>query len=560
MNKASNSARNVDAMYEVGARRLSLEVRKSLSMPMLIVDDSESYPESSKCPSLRCKLSTYMHRKAKSTISLCVGIVLCTFVLSVLTFALDLWKVSEAPRLLVSFPYKLRNHTSFVKPSDVVPDRRPEMIVTREEEAALEGMGVLYRKGKCGMPQIVVAHLSETTTAEDLKLFLRGMHRSGLLASADLVLLFPWQPLPRFFAKVIRDEERYFQRLLAQHHKAGTRRPTESVPESKLSIFNSDAYTKPLSVSDFGKGRQESVWGASGARNDSASTESKDDGVHYGAVIGFDMQELDPDDAFSGFLDRPSANLRRWVCYQILLGMVRNRYRHAMLTQVRGTFFLKNVLAPLKRRDPSLHLYHTGRRWADVHSSPQSLYNVFSPSSEANATTGVIESVYGKKFWNSLEEEDRARKVISTGLIVGGIRPVRSVAMAMATEIVRVALLRKTRDAFNPEAVLSFLVHKSSVLGKKVASHLQVHDSGMSPVNLLPGPPRGDDFNDFFRREDSRFAVLHGFKNEGVTERRREKILKSLWQDICNSQNDVEIYTDCYSAVSAPEIYSKLSS
>nr|PNR53243.1 hypothetical protein PHYPA_009619 [Physcomitrium patens] len=133
-------------MYKVGAKRLSMEVQKSFSMPMLIVDHSELYSESSTCPSLRCKLSMYLHRKAKSAISLCVGIVLCAVVLSVLTFALDLWKVSEAPRLLVSFPCRLWNYALLVKPGDVVAGRRPEMIVMREEEAALEGKGIPTKK------------------------------------------------------------------------------------------------------------------------------------------------------------------------------------------------------------------------------------------------------------------------------------------------------------------------------------------------------------------------------------------------------------------------------
>jgi hypothetical protein len=116
----------------------------------------------------------------------------------------------------------------------------------------------------------------------------------------------------------------------------------------------------------------------------------------------------------------------------------------------------------------------------------------------------------------------------------------------MATEIVRVAMLRKSREPFRVEALLSYLVHKSSVLGRKVASHLQVHESGVSRVNLLPGPPRGRLFDDFFRKTDSRFAVIQGLNNVGTSESRRKKILDSLKKDICRSQNDLEIYSDCY--------------
>jgi hypothetical protein len=118
----------------------------------------------------------------------------------------------------------------------------------------------------------------------------------------------------------------------------------------------------------------------------------------------------------------------------------------------------------------------------------------------------------------------------------------------MATEIVRVALLRQDRVAFRADSpFLSVLVHRSSVLGKRVASHLQVHDSGASLVNLLPGPPRAAPFDDFFRRSDCRFSLLQGLQNGAVSQDRRKKILESLRDDICGSQNDAQIYPDCYS-------------
>lgn len=534
-------------MYEAGARSLSLAGRKSPTMPMPIIDCGDVFPESTKCPSGRCKISACVHRKAKSTLSLCAGIVLCTVVLFILITELDPSKVSEDPRLLVTFPYRLEDHSHLVMPSDEVTEKLPEKNIEREE-AALEGLGVVFRRGTGRMPELVVAHLSEMTVAEDLRLFLRGLHRSGMLARADLVLLFPWRPLPRNFAEIIYEEERYFQKLLDQSLQAEAGEPTEGFRNSKLSIFNSASYTLLLSVTPSRKGPQDSLWGSASAGNVSASAGTKDDGVHFGAIVGFDMQELDAGDALSGFLNSPLAGLRRWVCYQILLGMVRQHYRHALLTEVTGVFILEDIFAPLKKKVTSLHLYYTGKRWADADSSSTLPSNILTPSSEELNATGLMENVYGQRYWNSMDEEDKRRKVISTGVIMGGIRSVRSVTTAMATEIVRVALLRKSREPFNPEAILSFLVHKSSVLGKKVASHLQLHESGMSSVNLLPGPSRGPHFNDFFRRVDTRFAVLQGFKNKGVSESRRTNILQSLRRDLCRSVNDPYIYTDCHSS------------
>lgn len=64
------------------------------------------------------------------------------------------------------------------------------------------------------MQELIVAHLSEDTTSEELRLFLRSLHRSGSTARADVVLLFPSSPMPMAMAKVIHEEEESFQNLL----------------------------------------------------------------------------------------------------------------------------------------------------------------------------------------------------------------------------------------------------------------------------------------------------------------------------------------------------------
>jgi hypothetical protein len=101
---------------------------------------------------------------------------------------------------------------------------------------------------------------------------------------------------------------------------------------------------------------------------------------------------------------------------------------------------------------------------------------------------------------------------------------------------------------------MSFLVHKSSVLGRKVASHLQIHDSGEGSINLVPGPPRSPqaNFDEFFRRPDSRFAVIQGLKNPGVAQKRRDFIINSLHNDICHPQLDSQVYPDCNTVVPLP--------
>lgn len=526
-------------------------VRKSASMAMVVVESEKVATRSG------CKAGTWNHiRKGSSAVWLCSGILFCTVVLFVLVSLDPSRVVSEDPKLLVTFPYRIRDRGRAVVEVEAGDRRRLGEEEDQEEEEevgfpALEGLGMLFRKGKRAMPELVVAHLSETTTVEDLRFFLRGLHRSGMPAQADVVLLFPWRPLPQEYISVIRHEEQNFRRLLAKFRKGAAGESSFG----KLSVFNPGAYGRTMSVLDYGQ-RQESIWGKkqhSGRSNSSTNgdgDDNADEAVHYGAIVGFDMQELDPDDALSGFLDSPSATLRRWVCYQILIGMVRHRYRHVFLTEVTGVFILKDFLTPFKKKDNSLHLYSTGQQWNDS-ASPESPNSPEPPTSAARVGS-IMETVYGDKFWSSMEVEDKSRKVITTSVIIGGVRKVRILAMAMVTEIVRVALLRHPdRAPFRVDApILSFLVHKSSALGKKVGCHLQVHDSGASIVNLLPGPPRTSAFDDFFfsRRSDlTRFSVIQGLHNEALPDVRRNKILDSLRKDICSSQNDIRIYPDCYS-------------
>lgn len=81
---------------------------------------------------------------------------------------------------------------------------------------------------------------------------------------------------------------------------------------------------------------------------------------------------------------------------------------------------------------------------------------------------GMLESVYGKGLWNLLDVEEKCKKVISIGVILGGMWLVCSLIMVMVIEIVCVVLFCKNRMLFNVEIVLSYLVYKSLVLGSKV--------------------------------------------------------------------------------------------
>jgi hypothetical protein len=179
-------------------------------------------------------------------------------------------------------------------------------------------------------------------------------------------------------------------------------------------------------------------------------------------------------------------------------------------------------------------------------------------------SAGLIEEIYGTEIWNGLEKEDRDRKVLSTGIVMGGIRPVRSLANAMATEMVKVALKRKTRQPFHDEALLNFLIIRSSVLRQKVKSHLHImvdsKDLSSSGVHLLlPGSSSSSSNHTsaaavFFQKNGlTRYAIVQGCKAEEIGEERQKEITLALHIDICNSitatattvATSTQVYSDC---------------
>jgi hypothetical protein len=526
---------------------------------------------------------------------------------------------------------------------------------------ALQGMGQLFRRGRWAMSELLIAHLSESTSVEDLRLFLRSLHRSGVPARADVVLLFPWRPLPVGMAAMIDQEDESFRKLLLRSSlqrgdSAISRAPnstssssSSSSSSSIISVFNAAAYWRSAETF-FSAGNRvrvaEPVWGSSNintAHSKSSSSSSstaarkvhKDNWGGWGSVVGFDVQELDPGDTLRGILDDPPAELRRWVCYQILLGTLRHKYRNVLLTEAQGVFVLGDSFAPARRKSGSLFVFaHESRKWSDPASNillspgpPRSADDhqihlqreliepgdhivMMDPSEQQleegeedmsgrlkillldstegkpktgslvmrmlmDSTTssirplvsaGLIEEIYGTEIWNGLEKEDRDRKVLSTGIVMGGIRPVRSLANAMATEMVKVALKRKTRQPFHDEALLNFLIIRSSVLRQKVKSHLHImvdsKDLSSSGVHLLlRGSSSSSSSSNhtsaaavFFQKNGlTRYAIVQGCKAEEIGEERRKEITLALHIDICNSitatattvATSTQVYSDC---------------
>lgn len=81
--------------------------------------------------------------------------------------------------------------------------------------------------------------------------------------------------------------------------------------------------------------------------------------------MGFDVSELNPGDALIGFLDQPPIQLRRWACYQMLLGKVRHKFKHVLLTEVKGVLVLGDAMAVVRKKS-GLYLTTQDWTWSDL--------------------------------------------------------------------------------------------------------------------------------------------------------------------------------------------------
>ncbi|CAM6111498.1 unnamed protein product [Calypogeia fissa] len=489
----------------------------------------------------------------------------------------------------------------------------------RQKAGALQGMGITFRTGTRVMTELIIAHLAEETTAEELRMFLRTLHRSGATARADVVLLFPWS-LTSEITRVIDEEDRSFQELILErqatappHTKKVPKqsdggepekgRAQDSVAETtnqqQLSAFPSANFTiSPFNAKAFWKSREERkasrgdmVWDNSTV-NEISDIMAAVDWADWGSIVGFEMQDLDQDEVLKGFIEDPPAQIRRWICYQLLLGMMKSRYRIVLLTEVRGVFILRDVLAAARKKafGQGINLYGKNLSWEDVHearkerlerlsaegnmdgSSSTSLQNqVTSGTSMANRKMGssqkpdldagivpkgsekakdqagrlerhFIEEVYGNDVWKFLDKEDKGRATLSSGFILGTMKPMRHFSSAILTEIASLALKRKNRRPFHDEAVLNHLVQKSSVLTRKATGKLHLLSNNDAPIHSLPGSRQGS----FFFREDGHgFAALTGLNEELMADDKRAAIVQSIRDEICSSRADSWAYRDC---------------
>ena len=135
------------------------------------------------------------------------------------------------------------------------------------------------------MHDLVVAHVASDTTVEDLRLFMRLLHRSGVTFRSDVVLLFNSPSSVTRLTHMIEEENVSFLKLVDVHRNSNSANKNDSVLGFNLTRFMKKQSKKAVS---------EPIWGKKKHRvNDSAlneTTESTE--LTHGSVVGFDGAEL----------------------------------------------------------------------------------------------------------------------------------------------------------------------------------------------------------------------------------------------------------------------------
>ncbi|XP_010269769.1 PREDICTED: uncharacterized protein LOC104606327 [Nelumbo nucifera] len=408
--------------------------------------------------SSRCGNHNLLINKAQSTMSICALIVfftllvftLCTF--EPTTNAINsLSQPSTRPprRWLAENSKDYQRYMSRKKRSSLSSSwfgtlwkggvRNQNSSLASDSSIALQRMGTLFRRGTRAMSDLVVAHVKEDVTDDELRLFMRTLHRSGLTARSDVVLVFPSLSLastpgiPSNFSSVIREENESFLRLVRHFRGNKSSTPGSVVGFDVTQFVKSDKKQKQAA---------EPLWGRRTHGNYSGpEAGGGEDELSWGSVVGFDAAELDPENSLAGFLDHVPMALRRWACYPMLLGRVRRNFKHLMLVDVKNVLVLGDALSRVRNRNS------------------ETVYL------SATATTENAHGKHGRR--NSEKTQSRNQKdskLLNPEVIMGGTRGVRRLSNAMLTAIVRVSMQQKSKASVSESGLLNQLVQNGLLL------------------------------------------------------------------------------------------------
>ncbi|XP_073299998.1 uncharacterized protein [Primulina huaijiensis] len=346
---------------------------------------------------------------------------------------------------------------------------------------ALQGMGTLYRRGTRAMNDLIVAHAVESLTSHEFRLFLRLLQRSGTTSKSDLLFVFPSKS--SVFDRAIREEIDYFMKLVDQYNTNTTLSNNYS---SSFSSFKSTHFVKKI---DKSKHTGEPIWGRRTRSNLSEVDSAESRRLSYGSVVGFDVEELDPENSLSGFLDHIPMSLRRWACYPMILGRVRRNFKHVTLVDMKEVLLLDDPFDKIRG------------------TAMDSVLVITQSSNEK----------HGRRNLN------KAQKLVTPTIIIGGDRGVRRLSDLMLTEIVRTSIQKKRRNSETESALFNQLVVNPFVLQKvKLIASTESIPESISKAN-------------------------HGMvKRRGNANVDVNYILMKL---ICSFQVESTVYSDCYTYV-----------
>ncbi|CAN0890436.1 hypothetical protein LINGRAHAP2_LOCUS16428 [Linum grandiflorum] len=359
-------------------------------------------------------------------------------------------------------------------------------------------MGQLYRRGTRSMSDLLVGHVAEDTTVEEFRLFLRLLHRSGVTSRTDVVFLFPSSDFRSGFESVILEENDSFSKLIHQHL---------TLTASSWSRFDATRFVRRRSINKETP-VEPTLWGKKIRLNstttiDSDATNKTDGGgestrLSYGSVVGFEANELDPENALNGFLQNPPMSLRRWACYPMLLGRVRRSFKHVMLADVKSTLVLAgDPLSRVRNRAPESVVYFTSKH---------------------------------EKGGGRTREKTGHREGVNPAVLTGGGRGIRRFSAAMLTEIVRAAMQHKRKSGGAGVTESGVLSHLSSG-GRHI----------LKSVKLTVAPEPLPDWG-VLRESDSRYWII-----QRGNKKSSDNVESVIMKRICSCEEDQvdSVYRNC---------------
>ncbi|XP_010554827.1 PREDICTED: uncharacterized protein LOC104824440 [Tarenaya hassleriana] len=475
----------------ISAREMKTTSSESKGMGLLLVffphhnsrntsiavhNPSSSSSSSSPATIRRCRSSGLLLSKARSIISICALLFLTLFL-----FTLSTFEPSTAYPAVAS-----QTHRRLLLRRDV----GDKICHTNVSRFALQGMGTLYLRGTRAMHDLIIAHVGSESTEDDVRLFLRLMHRSGVTSRCDVVFFFTSASSASSFGGVIEEENDSFLRLVGVRRNSNSTNPVDSVWGFDVTRFVKNHKKKETA---------EPIWGKkSGVHrvgNEPALNKSDTIVLSHGSVVGFDVGELDPENTLSGFMDHVPMSLRRWACYPMLLGRIRHNFKHVMLVNAETSLFLGDPLTRVRNR------------------SPDSVF-VFSKQSMKNS------------------DRTQPNSVVNPAILMGGAKGIRELSNAMLTGIVRAAMQHKKKNSVSETVVLSQLVEN-------------VHmTKSFRVVTTNESVPEASSLAELRTRNSAASSV----KGHDIIQRSNDNhadVSTVIRRHICSSELDSSVYMDC---------------